>query len=192
MGGCPSQSCNFPVSFRDSKTVKTFSFLALGAPLSSAETARADPALVGDWLEKSDQEIYRVTAKNGAWMHVDILKAGVKTDSYDFFPTTIGKNSFANVVLTKKDDQILTDKAYTFIRYSLSSKGVLKMWSMSPEAAKAAVKAGKLQGFVTKDKDPDVSLTDDSASLVKFIENADLDKLFTNQAMLVRINSAAK
>jgi hypothetical protein len=94
-------------SFRDLIPVKTSPLLALGAtlclaltscvpksgsPLSPSETAHPDQHLVGDWLEKNDQETYRITLKEGPWMHVDIItKSGEKSDSYDFYLTQSAK-----------------------------------------------------------------------------------------------------
>jgi hypothetical protein len=159
------------------------------SPLSPAESAQPDSKLIGDWLDKKDQETYHITTKGGPWMHVDVLKDGANTESYDFYPTAIGKNTFANVVVTKPDGHISSHKAYTFIRYSLSENRVLKMWSMSSEFIFGAVKSGKLQGStLSQDKDPDVVLSDSSDNLVKFIKSADLDKLFTNETVLTKIS----
>jgi hypothetical protein len=160
-------------------------------PLSPASSARADKALVGDWLDKNDQEIYRITVKKGPWMHVDIfIKSGTKTDSYDFFSTTIGTNKFANVVISGKDEHGRPIQAYTFIRYVIFGKQVLKMSSMSPHETAISVRAGLLKGAVHEDKNssnPDVSLADTSEKLAKFIQGADATKLFTNEETLVRI-----
>jgi len=120
-------------------------------------------------------------------MHVDILKAGAKTDSYDFYSTTIGKNTFANVIFTNKDNPALPPTGYTFVRYSLSDAGTLKISSLSPQATAAAVQAGKLKGTVTPGKDPEVFLTDSDKDLAKFMKNADLDKLFTNEMTLAKV-----
>lgn len=156
-------------------------------PLSNPGDSHFDPKLIGDWLDKKDQETYRITAKDGSWMHVDVLKNGTQTDSYNFYSTTIGKNTFANVIFTNKDNPALPPTGYTFIRYSTSEAGTLKMWSLSSDATAAAVRAGKLNGSVSADKDKDVYLTDDPATLVKFFQKANLDKLFTNEVTLVQV-----
>jgi len=161
-------------------------------PLSLPKDAHVDSSLIGDWLNKEDQETYRITAKDSSWMHVDVLKAGAKTDSYDFFSTTVGKNTFANVVLNNKDNPALPPTAFTFIRYSTSTTGTLKMWSLSSKASAAAVHSGKLKGSVSADKNEDVYLTDDSDVLFKFLQKADLDKLFTNEITLTKVESQNK
>jgi hypothetical protein len=154
-------------------------------PLSPPETAHADPALLGNWLNTVDQETYRITAKQGPWMHVDVIaKTGAKMDSYDFYATTIGKNSFANVA----DPNGSKAKAYTFIRYSLSGKSTLTIWSMSSEVCAAAIKSGKLKGTIGEDKDPDVHLTNSSAELTQFIQNSNLDHLFANKGVLTKVS----
>jgi len=155
--------------------------------------SHTDPNLIGDWLDKNDQETYRITtAKESPWMHVEVIKAGAKTDSYDFYSTTLGKNTFANVIVLNESNPAMPPKAYTFVRYSVSKAGILKMWSLSPDKIADAVRSGKLKGTVSKDKDPDVYLTDDSAVLAKFIQSSDVDKLFTNEATLTKVDTKEK
>jgi hypothetical protein len=162
-------------------------------PLSSPHTAHADQQFVGDWFGKKDLNTFRFTLTKAPWMHVEIIpaKAGEKTDSYDFFPTVIGNNTFLNVVLIGKDDQGHPTKAYVFVRYSISGNRVLQMWRMSQDAAAAAVRAGKLTGIVDQDKNPmmvgqpphpevDVTLHDTGSKIVKFIQNSGVDELFSD------------
>jgi hypothetical protein len=163
-------------------------------PLSSPDTARADQALLGDWLGKKDQVTFHFSLKKGPWMHVEIIpaKAGDKEDSYDLFPTVIGNTTFLNVVMIGKDDHGHPTKAYVFVRYSISPDHVLQMWMMSQDAAAAAVRAEKLKGIVHQDKHPltvgqpphpdvDVTLQDTGANIVKFIQSADVTALFSEE-----------
>jgi hypothetical protein len=172
-------------------------------PLSSPDTARADQRLVGDWLGKQDQETFHFTMKKGSWMHVVITQKETgtgnrpsminrKPEEYDFFPTVIGGNTFLNVVLVGQDDQGPPSKAFVFVRYTISGNGMLQMWRMSQDLAAAAVRAGKLRGTVHQDKSPmmvgepphpdmDVALQDTSANIVKFIQNSNVDTLFSDK-----------
>lgn len=207
--------------------MKTLSSLALGVtlclfltscvvtsdnPLSSPEAAKPDPKLIGDWFQKKDQETFHFTETHGGWMHVVITpkpvdKAGNminrKPEEYDFFPTTIGDNTFLNVVLIGKDDKDRPTKGYVFLRYTIEHDHVLQMWMISQDEVAAAVRAGNLKGVVQEDKEPimvghpphpdvDVALQSSSSHIVKFIESSDLKKLFSDKMEpLRRIKSAS-
>lgn len=175
-------------------------------PLSTPANAEADPKLLGDWYGKKEQNLFRFTMRKSPWMHVDIIssKPGDKMDSYDFYPTTIGNNNYLNVVITGKDDDGKPTKAYTFIRYTISHGRALQMWKISQDVTAAAVKAGKLKGTVHQDKSPmmvgtpprpdvDVSLTGSTASLAKYVRNADVSTLFSDKMEpLYRVNPSEK
>jgi hypothetical protein len=167
-------------------------------PLSSPDTAHADPRLVGDWRggTDSDPNICRFSITKAPWMHVDIIHPKEKRepnelpDSYDFFPSVIGKETFLNVVMIGKDDDGLPTKGYLFVRYKFSGNNVLTMWLMSQEVPAAAIHAGKLKGLIKQNgltlaqparPDMDVTLLDTSATIVKFIQNSSLDGLFDNK-----------
>ena len=170
-------------------------------PLSSPATAQPDPQLVGTWVMKKDpdQTMLRFSIVKGAWMRVDITsakdaakrKSAGKPESYDFFPTTIGKNHFLNVVMIEKDAQGDSVKHYVFLRYEFSFGHKLQMWIMDEDEVSDAIDDGKLKGIVHEDKDlmvgkpphpdADVTIQDTSANIVKFIQGADLDDLFENK-----------
>ena len=184
-------------------------------PLSPAETAHADLALLGDWYSKKDQDTYHYTLSSASWMHVVIThkqtdtgnKPGMidlKPDEYDFYPTTIGNATYLNVVLNGKDDQGHPTKSYVFVRYTITTDHVLVRWMMSRDVLAATVRAGKLKGKVHQDKNPtmvgnppqpdiDVNLTDTGENITKFILNSDVYKLFSDQMEpLERVKSAGK
>jgi hypothetical protein len=168
-------------------------------PLSSPDTAHAEPRLVGDWRggTDSDPNTCRFSITKGAWMQVDIIhpkenrEPNEPPDSYDFFPTVIGKNTFLNVVMIGKDDEGHPTKAYLFLRYRFDGNNVLHMWRMSDALSAAAIRAGKLKGLIQQNgvtvaqpaanTDVDVVLQDTGANIVKFIQNSDVDELFDNK-----------
>lgn len=169
-------------------------------PLSSPDTARADKRLIGYWHTESDSDhsVFHFTTVKGGWMHVEITETPpkLKPDSYDFFPTVIGDDTFLNVRIIGKDDQGRAKKSYVFLRYSISSDHVLSMWMMSQDKVAAAVRAGKLKGTVHQDKNPmmtgtpphpdlDVALEESSANLVKFIQDSNADSLFDDKTSLL-------
>lgn len=167
-------------------------------PLSSPDTAQADPRLVGDWRggTDSDPNTCRFSITKASWMHVDIIHPKEKRepnelpDSYDFFPSVIGKGTFLNVVMVGKDDKGHPTKTYLFLRYKFSGNNVLNMWMMSQEVPATAIHTGKLKGLVKQNgsilgqpsrPDVDVTLQDTGANIVKFIQNSNIDELFNNK-----------
>ncbi len=170
-------------------------------PLCAPEDGHADPRLLGDWFGKKEQDLFRFTQKKGAWMHVDIVppKRGDKIDSYDFYPVTIGKNNYLNVVMDGKDAQGKPKKVYTFVRYRITHDSVLEMAMISQQASADAVNSGKLKGTVVQPKDAmmvgnpphpdiDVTLSGSSAELARFIRHADVDALFGDKMeTLIRV-----
>jgi len=163
-------------------------------PLSSPDTARPDPRLAGAWVgknEDSPDDVFRFTPTKGAWMHLTITHSDKKEkpDSYDLFPTVIGKHTFLNVRMIGKDEHGRPLKGYYIVRYSISSRQVLSMWPLSNEAAAEAVQDGKLKGIIhnqdlpeiSAHSDVDVTLQDTSANLVRFIQSHDLDDVFDDK-----------
>lgn len=167
-------------------------------PLSSPDTAKADPRLVGDWRGGTDDDpnTCHFSITKAPWMHVDIIHPKEKSepnelpDSYDFFPTVLGKETFLNVVMVGKDTQGHPTKSYMILRYKFTNDHVLHMWMLSDEKAAAAVRTGKLKGLI-KDNGPalgqpgrrdfDVTLQDTSGNVARFIQGSDLDDLFNNK-----------
>ncbi len=177
-------------------------------PLASPKVCQADPRLVGDWHggTGSDQSTCHFTITKAPWMHVDIVpdhpdsksKINRTPESYDFFPTVIGKNTFLNVVQRDENDHA---KSYLFIRYKISGNR-LRLWLMSQQLPAAAIRAGKLKGLVSPDgvdiaqkpaPDIDVTLNDSSENIVKFIQASNLDRLFdTPMTPFYRVKPAGK
>jgi hypothetical protein len=168
-------------------------------PLSSPDKSRADERLVGDWRDgtDSDRSTCHITITKAPWMHVDIIpdphssQANDVPESYDFFPSVIGKDTFLNIVSVGKDDKGAPTKTYQFFRYTVSDDHVLKVWGMSNKLTAAAVRAGKLKGLLkpsgyTVDQPPrpdfDVTLQDTSANIATFIQGSNIDALFGGKA----------
>jgi len=165
-------------------------------PLSSPKTAQPDQRLLGDWYGDTNDshDTYHFTLKKGAWMHVVIThsKTDDKPDSYDLFPTVIGKQTFLNVQMDSKDDKRKPLKMYVLLRYALSSDQKLSSWNMSSTVLAAAINAGKLKGIVQEDAHPitggqpaqpdrDITLQDTSEHLANFIQSTDVDLLFSEK-----------
>lgn len=79
------------------------------------------------------------------------------------FPTTGGEMQIMNL---RSGD----DSKYFFARYEFSDKGALTVWLLDEEAIAAAVEGGRIKGSVKRDQmSRDVTLTDSTANLVKFL-----------------------
>src|SRR5579859_3972891 len=96
-------------------------------PLSAPEKAKPDPALVGQWQNKDDpSETYVFSIKDEHWMHIEDRKKDHPPESYDFFTTKVGENTFLNVIHLGKDDQGQpTHEGYFIVRYRVSADHVL-------------------------------------------------------------------
>ncbi len=163
--------------------------------LSPPETAKPDIKLLGKWQTKDDDDVYCFTIKDEHWMHLEVLKKNQPSDSYDLFPTTIGKQKFLNVIQLVKDDKgEITRQGYYIVLYNISPDHVLTTRIMDQDKAAALVKAGKLKGIVKRNGDSstanplapsqpdvDVTLQDSGADLVKFIEKSGTKSLFRDK-----------
>ena len=113
---------------------------------------------------------------NGAELQiveVDHEKKGeAHTTLYHAFPTVIGENHYLNV---REGNQ----EAYYFVRYQLSSAGVLNLSLMGEAAASKFISAGKIKGKVTgNEQNKDVKITDSTEHLSAFVAKSDPDALF--------------
>jgi hypothetical protein len=166
-------------------------------PLSPPETAKPDVKLLGKWQSKDDpDEVDFFTIKNEHWMHLEIQKKDRPSDSYDLFPTIIGKQKFLNVIQLVKDDKgNITRQGYYIVLYDISPDHVLSTRLMDQDKAAALVKSGKLKGIVKQNGDsssssplrsshPDVDITLQStgADLIKFIQNSGTEAFFSDKA----------
>jgi hypothetical protein len=169
-------------------------------PISSPDAAQIDPLLLGDWHAEDDgaKQYVRITATDAHWMHLECFPHRNPTkvdpddlpDSYDLFPTVIGKHTFLNVRTVEKDDHGRPTKGYRLYRYKVHGRK-LQMWLLSQDYLADAIRAGKIKGVIHEDKktagsshthpDIDIMLTDTSENIAKFIASSDLDDLFSEK-----------
>ena len=164
-----------------------------------------DTQLLGDWhgpWGDNETATLRFTAKKSGWIHVVIVpdKADDKTQSYELFASTIGQNHFLNAMDT--DIAGHSTESYTFVRYEVRGNHTLQIWMMSQDQAAADVRAGKVKGIVhvnsfPKDSkssapDVDVTLTDSTANLNKYLQHSNLDDLFSLEMKPLRRVDAGK
>lgn len=169
-------------------------------PISSPTTAVPDPRFIGDWKGGKDgDEIYRFIPTKTAWMHVVVIPPQTNhgpqspTSYCDAFPSTIGKNTFLNVLL--RDDSGKLSKNYVLLRYKFAHNNRhIRMWTMSQDGPVSAIEAGKLKGKIEEDRfSKNVLLQDTSANILQFIQKSNLSDLFDEELEpLQRVNPAKK
>jgi hypothetical protein len=160
-------------------------------PLSPLAGSKPDVRLLGEWkydkpgdTNPSDSGIAYVTVK-GHGLHFHFVPTVVKGDknpdkptSYDGFTTLIDSNSFLNikVPLESKEGDV-----YQFYRYSVDADGGVKVWNISHDEVSDAIRSKILKSDIpdsNPNKQADITLTDSSDNLMKFIKSSDVKKLF--------------
>ena len=161
-------------------------------PLSPAKSAQIDQRLIGDWSDRTDSEpeTCRFSKTNDHWMRFEIIpsKLGKKTESYDCFQTVIEGETYLNVRMRDENSHA---QWYQFTRYTITDGNVLKIWSMSNDAAAAAIRAGKLKGTVDELYDrsqvrplhPEVNVTlhDTGENISRYIGSTNIYALFSEK-----------
>jgi hypothetical protein len=156
-------------------------------PLSSADSAKVDEGIVGTWRESTNdgETIYHVGLAGDKYpagmlriitvtSHNNTLEA---PQHYIGYTTTLKGKSYLNIVL---DEAKIKDfgqngwdadkvEGYYFVRYKIEdNKGTV--WSVSNDARKEAIKAGKIKGVI--EDQGDSRFTDTGENVAKFIAGA--------------------
>lgn len=110
--------------------------------------------------------------KNTHWMHVEIKETGKPTQAFDFTVAIVGGQQYMQV----HDAQ--DTHGYFIMRYEINAARTdLKTWAMDSDKAVKIVNARLLHGTFQHNypkgsllaQDVDVTLTDDSPALQKFL-----------------------
>ena len=161
-------------------------------PLSDPASATVDKRLLGVWIgkmagEEADQYIHFVEAENSITevvlvSHQEKREAGVAF--YKMHPTTIGKARYMNVKPYvpenfKNSDlaEEIKSQGYIFARYTISGQGILNIRILMDKKVREAVKKQQLKGKIVKGEG-DVTITDTSAHIIKFLNAAHQDDIF--------------
>lgn len=161
-------------------------------PLGSPEPSAADSRLEGNWRDlKEPQKSLIFTGKQIPWLHVlsaDLARDSADDAEYNVYPTVIGKAHILNIQRLSKDDNGEAKRFY-FFRYEIASDDTLSLWGMNEQLVIKAIEGGKLKGSIEKkssDTNRDVTLTDSTANLVKFIEKSGPEKVFSQESSKYR------
>ncbi len=156
-------------------------------PLSDPATAKRDERIFGTWAgrvgDKSDVTL-TVLARRGATFDLVILgddhDNGAVVLAFEGFPSVIGGKSYFN--LRSKSftgdygEKSHVAECWIFARYEVGTDGVLTLFDMEEDPARAAILAGKLEGKIESGQ---VELTGASTKLAAFVATSDASKLFT-------------
>ncbi len=185
-------------------------FLILGGcvyskyPLGTAQDARPDARLVGQWHDKKndakgDAEDTRVSfdaqgkgqlsarREDGTWGPAPRVAA--------FFVTRSKTTSYFNVRSrddTKEGDEAARNQAYLICKYEVSADGrTLTYWPFDSDVLAKAVEEGRIKGEVQKasvdpKNTPTVILRDSSEDLLRFVESSP-EALFGDPTTLTRV-----
>ena len=98
-------------------------------------------------------------------------------NSYDFFPSMLGKDTFLNLLVLDKSHGTSV-KTYTFYRYEISQCSILHFWYMSEKPVIKAINAGKLKGIISGGKPKTALIQDSSENIQAFILRSNPHRLF--------------
>jgi hypothetical protein len=167
-------------------------------PVGTTAGLGADPALIGTWKghstgEKGTMYFHFLRAKDGG---IDAVLVGPSTKKDDggwmvmaMQTAKLGERQFINARAIydggKPAEGTMAENTIPLL-YSFDAKGVLTLSLMDEDAAKAAVKAGKIAGTVGEGQFGDVTLTADAKALDAFMQSADAAALFVKPFAVLR------
>ena len=169
-------------------------------PLSDPAKAQADPGVAGIWqvvMEANkppkEVQILHFVPRNDNWSDiVVVVHDGTGTDrvtqGYRMFPTILGKHRFMNVVSTDNPMGKAPRQPgeYNFLRYELSGRDTLKVWTMNSKWALRTVTDGRLRGTVDRSFVTTVKLIDSSENLASVVQESDPIQSFDGELFTLR------
>jgi len=156
-------------------------------PLSDPQSAKLETKLLGVWLlhEDDGSVTYYHVGQAGDQFPAGMLRV-VTVHSHQnqidppeeclAFPTSLGGNTFLNVVLQGDQKQVDAMQAqgwnakavdaYTFFKYQLEGDR-LTVWPIDGDAKRKAIESGKVKGVIEPDKSP--RFTDTTENVARFV-----------------------
>ena len=155
-------------------------------PLSQPSGNEPDERLVGIWLFKADEkESYFHFSKQRDGVS-DMVSVSYDADGrmsygmFEVFTTPVGTSQFMNIKIIKVGLLEMGDTPpYLLAKYEVDDSGKLYIQLLSPEEVAQGIDDGILKGEIKDKKDNEIYITDSSENLIRFIENSDIDKLFS-------------
>jgi hypothetical protein len=184
------------------------SLLVLGCedsknPLSDPQSAKGDGRLAGVWRTRNDSgdvSYYHIGCL-GEKLPSGVMRVVSTThsadgklqapDQYLLFPTTLGQESYLNLVAAKAEQVKQIEEngwsaaglgSYLLFKYKFKGDALL-VWAIDNEAKRKAIEAGKIKGTVEqRENDTKALFTDSSENVARFVTQAG-DSLFAQEVV---------
>jgi hypothetical protein len=168
-------------------------------PISSFDSAQADPALYGAWRYRAEGELTYVHigpefsleirgAETVANKHIRIILIdhkpnGLTDDAYTAHVSRVGKQRFLNVVQVDDGKPV----GFIFVRYALLDHDTLRFSMIDGDLLKAAIGAGRIKGTVRGEGlTSETVMTAEPAEIEAFLKKEG-GKLFAKPVVLRRV-----
>lgn len=169
-------------------------------PAGTTAGLGGDPALIGTWEvvpDKPDQSgprfVHFVAAKDGP-MTVLLVDTGKKNSDGEWSVSsastaTLGGRHYLNVRAVSENGK--PAEAADMLRnvpllYRIDRRGMLRVFLIDEDKAKAAIEAGKIDGRVEPGEFGDVIITAPAVKLDAFIASGDGAALFTQKLLVLK------
>jgi len=170
------------------------------SPVGTTTGLAADPALTGLWKGHGDKPSDTIYAfffpQSGATTSAVLLRPAAKDGAkdggwghYTFETTTLGPYKFMNAHELSSDgkpsDEDAAKKSFPLL-YRVNGDGALVIYLVDEKRARAAIKAGKIQGTVDPTDYGDVVITASGADLDAFLQTPDGRALFVKPLAILK------
>ncbi len=99
---------------------------------------------------------------------------------FKVFTTPLESQRYMNINIINLGMARMGDTpSYILAKYEIVDNDKLYIQLLSPDEVAQGIEDGVLQGEIKDIKDNEIYITDSSENLIKFIENSDMDKLFS-------------
>lgn len=165
-------------------------------PISAPDGALPDAALNGVWRFKAKGELTYVhigpefslvdaatATKRTRFVIVDHKSNGVTDEAYVAHPSRVGKQRYLNVVQIEDG----RTAGFILVHYTLIDNDTIRFSTMSEEALKSAIGAGRIKGTIRGEGlAAQTAITAESAEIQDFLRNGG-EKLFATPIVLRRV-----
>ena len=159
-------------------------------PLPGARRFNANPRLLGRWAGKDEQGNtgfiqFDTAARNEITVSIFGENSNLGYQNPVFKLKTAKIGGFDYLVLRPNDSGAVAD--YTLARYYVDD-GKLKIWALSLDKVREAVKNGQLKGRATGGPYGGVVVTSASKDIVRFINRPESNAFFTYLGEFQKVN----
>jgi len=165
-------------------------------PISALDATQPDAALYGVWRYKEKGELTflhigpefslgdaAAANRRTRIVIVDHKANGITDEAYVAYASRIGKQRYLNVVQAEDGKTV----GYILVRYRLIDNNTVRFSTMSEDALKAAIGAGRIKGTIHGEGPASqTAMTAESAEIQEFLRSGG-DALFATPIVLRRV-----